>query len=178
MHRLLLSATANPALGNTLVTLVSFIILMLIIRKYAWKPMMQVLIQRETDIRDSLQKAADELEESKQMNREAQETLRQARSDATQIVLQAKKQSLQIQDTMLKEAKEEVQQMREAAHRWRAEREPGLRRPLRGDGVKMCSTTPTRTSSPHPERPRPPPNPGRPLLRPPPHPPRCATGLG
>lgn len=117
MHRLLLSATANPALGNTLVTLVSFIILMLIIRKYAWKPMMQVLIQRETDIRDSLQKAADELEESKQMNREAQETLRQARSDATQIVLQAKKQSLQIQDTMLKEAKEEVQQMREAAQK-------------------------------------------------------------
>lgn len=109
--------TANPALGNTIVTLVSFIILMLIIRKYAWGALMNILIQRETQIKDELAKAANELEESEQANREAQVALREARAEATQIILQAKKQSLQVQDTMLKEAKEEVDQMRAAAQK-------------------------------------------------------------
>lgn len=108
---------ANPALGNTIVTLISFVILMLIIRKYAWRPMMNVLIQRETQIKDELAKATSELEESEQANKEAQIALREARAEATQIILQAKKQSLQIQDTMLKEAKEEVNQMRTAAQK-------------------------------------------------------------
>ena len=43
--------------------------------------------------------------------------MRDARAEATQIILQAKKQSLQVQDTMLKEAKEEVIRMKETAQK-------------------------------------------------------------
>lgn len=115
MNIILLTATANPALGNTLITLVSFIILLVIVKKYAWKPFVNILVQREEGIKQTLQQAKEELEQSKEANRQAQLALKDARAEATQIMLNAKKQSLQVQDTMLKDAKEEVNRMRETA---------------------------------------------------------------
>lgn len=112
---LLLHAQANTSLGNTIVTMAAFIILLVIIKRYGWTPLMKMLAERESVIKNDLAKAASEKEASESANREAQITLREARAEATQIVLQAKKQSLQVQETMLKEAKEEVLRMKETA---------------------------------------------------------------
>lgn len=116
LNLLLMNAsTGNTALGNTIVTLIAFIILLAIVKKFTWQPFMTMLEKRRSLIEGDIQKAAEEKALSIQAKQEAQQALREARSEANQIILTAKKQSLQIQDNMVKEAKEEAEQIREAA---------------------------------------------------------------
>ena len=115
MSSLLLHADVNTSLGHTIVTMIAFIILLLIVKKFAWGPLTKILAERETKIKTDIATAASEREAGKAANVEAQKTLREARAEATQIILQAKKQALQVQDSMLKDAKDEVIRMKEGA---------------------------------------------------------------
>lgn len=47
------------ALGDTIVTLLSFLILMALIKKFAWQPLMKILTDREEMIHANIDKAAD-----------------------------------------------------------------------------------------------------------------------
>lgn len=115
MQLVVLTAEGNTALGHTVITLISFILLLLIVRHYAWGPMTKILLERKERIQNDLDKAASEKEQSIQANTAAQLKLKDARAEATQIILNAKKQSLTIQESMLKDAKEEVEAMKQAA---------------------------------------------------------------
>mgnify|MGYP000845155888 FL=1 len=117
MNTLLLNTSINTSLGHTIVTLVAFVILLLIVKRFAWGPLTKILLERKQVIDHDIQTAASEKAAAQDANRDAQLALRDARAEATQIILQAKKQSLQVQDTMLKEAKEEVIRMKETAQK-------------------------------------------------------------
>lgn len=116
MSFLILSSN-NTALGHTLMTVISFIVLLLIIRKVAWVPLMNVLEERSKKIHDDMTKAESEKSDSLQANKLAQEELRKAKAQASQIILQAKKQSVLIQDSMLNEAKADVERLHETTRR-------------------------------------------------------------
>lgn len=105
----------NTALGNTIVTMIAFVVLLVIVKKFTWEPFMTMLEKRRQVIEQNLAYAANEKQASDIAKQEAQATLKAARIEANEIILNAKKQSLQIQDMMIKEAKEEVAQMRESA---------------------------------------------------------------
>lgn len=109
--------SGNTALGHTLMTVISFIVLLLIIRKVAWEPLLNILEERSKKIQDDITKAENEKTESTQANQLAQEELRKAKAQASQIILQAKKQSVLIQDSMLNEAKAEVERLHETSKR-------------------------------------------------------------
>ena len=113
----LLLSSGNTALGHTVMTMISFIVLLLIIRKVAWGPLMNILEERAKKITDDISTAENEKAESEEANREAQADLRQAKTEASQIILQAKKQSVLVQDSMINDAKAEVERMQEAARR-------------------------------------------------------------
>lgn len=106
---------ASTSLSNSILTLVSFIVLLVIVGKYAWKPIMQILSERENRIKTDLQTAALQKTESMQANDAAQTALREARAESNQIILNAKKQGLQLQDQMMQETKEEIERMKESA---------------------------------------------------------------
>lgn len=116
MSFLILSSN-NTALGHTLMTVISFIVLLLIIRKVAWVPLMNVLEERSKKIHDDITKAESEKSDSLQANKLAQDELRKAKAQASQIILQAKKQSVLIQDSMLNEAKADVERLHETTKR-------------------------------------------------------------
>ncbi|MGO4927176.1 F0F1 ATP synthase subunit B [Fundicoccus sp. Sow4_D5] len=109
--------SGNTALGHTLMTVISFIVLLLIIRKVAWVPLLNILEERSKKIHDDITKAESEKADSSEANRLAQEELRKAKAQASQIILQAKKQSVLIQDSMLNEAKVEVERLHETSKR-------------------------------------------------------------
>lgn len=116
MFILLTTAEAgNTALGNTIVTMLAFVILLLVVKKFAWGAFTQMLDQRQARIQNDLDSAISDKEAAAALKKEAQDTLAKARTEANQIILAAKKQSLQIQDNMIKEAKDEVQHMHQSA---------------------------------------------------------------
>lgn len=110
------ASSGNTALGNTIVTMIAFVALLMIIKKFTWEPFMSMLAQRRQIIEGDLAQAAEEKATSTKAKEDAQQALKDARAEANQIILAAKKQSLQIQDNMIKEAKEEIARLHESAN--------------------------------------------------------------
>jgi hypothetical protein len=78
--------------GDILVTLVIFAILMLLLKKFAWGPLMGIMTQREEMIASEIEAAEKSRQESQQLLEEQRGLLKEARTEAKAIVENAKKQ--------------------------------------------------------------------------------------
>ena len=92
----------TPALGLVFWTTISFAILLFILGKFAWKPILGALSDRERFIEDSLQKAEAAKEEMSRLTNENESLLKQARAERDQILSDARK----VKDQMIVDAKE------------------------------------------------------------------------
>ncbi|MEA3495839.1 MAG: F0F1 ATP synthase subunit B [Bacteroidota bacterium] len=97
---ILLNALLKPDLGLMFWTMVIFLLLLFILRKYAWKPITEALKARE----DSIEKA---LNEAKNAREEIAELKQQNESFAKEAKLE--------RDKMLKDAKEKSDKIIEAS---------------------------------------------------------------
>lgn len=113
-------------LGNAIWTLVIFILVIVVLGKFAWGPLLNALQQREQFIRTSLQEAKDDREAAEARLQEYEERLQQAATEATQIVEQgrqdADKAKARIEETarteadkMLNRAKREIDLAKQSA---------------------------------------------------------------
>lgn len=113
-------------LGNAIWTLVIFILVIVVLGKFAWGPLLNALQQREQFIRTSLQEAKDDREAAEARLQEYEERLQQATTEATQIVEQgrqdADKAKARIEETarteadkMLNRAKREIDLAKQSA---------------------------------------------------------------
>ncbi len=67
-------------------TIVTFLVLLTLLAKFAWRPLLQSLAAREETIRKSLADAEKARQELERLNQESEAIIRQARADAEQIV--------------------------------------------------------------------------------------------
>ena len=86
------SLLGSTSLGQALMTLVSFLILLYCVRRFAWKPLMDILQQRKQMIDKDIKEGRQLKESSQRANKEAQATLREAKVTANKILADAKKQ--------------------------------------------------------------------------------------
>jgi F-type H+-transporting ATPase subunit b len=92
----------QPAIGLVFWTLISFIILLVILGKFAWKPILGAVTERERSIEEALSKAEAAKEEMSRLIGENEELLKQARIERDQILKEAK----QVKDQIIGEAKD------------------------------------------------------------------------
>jgi len=104
-----------PGLGLIFWMTLSFALLFLILKKFAWKPILSMLNDREKQIDDALNAAERAREDMKQLQSDNEKLLRDARIEREQILAEAR----QLKDKILDEARtrgnEESQRMIEAA---------------------------------------------------------------
>jgi len=93
-----------PKLGLILWTLVAFIIVLYILGKYAWKPILKSLDQREKNISDSILSAENVKKEMAALKNENEALLAKAREERSQMMREAK----QMRDKIIAEAKEQA----------------------------------------------------------------------
>lgn len=117
MKPLFILGAASTALGNTIVTLVSFLLLFWLIKRVAWKPLMAMLEEREKTINADLDKAAQNREVAQQQRLETEEQLLAARKNANEILNKAQLEATAMQKNILKEANEDAQRIRQQAQR-------------------------------------------------------------
>lgn len=79
-----------PGLGLLFWTLLSFIIVFFILKKFAWKPILSSLKQRETGIADSLAMADRVKAEMAQLKNENEQLMVQAREERAQMLKEAR----------------------------------------------------------------------------------------
>jgi F-type H+-transporting ATPase subunit b len=103
--------------GNAVWTLVIFAVVVLILGKFAWGPILKGLQARESFILESLEKAKREREEAEARLREYEERLAQARTEATAIVEEGRRDADVLKAKILEEARGEAEKERERTRR-------------------------------------------------------------
>lgn len=103
--------------GNSLWTLVIFLLAVVILGKFAWGPLLSTLQEREGFIRDSLQQAKDDREQAEARLAEYTAKLEEARAEATAIVEEGRRDAEAVHGKIELEAREESERMIERAKR-------------------------------------------------------------
>lgn len=103
--------------GTAVWTIVIFLILLVVLRAAAWKPIQKVLVEREKFIADSLAQAKHEREEAKGLLVKYQAQLDQARQDASGIVDEGRRDAEVVRGRIEREAREEAERMLARAKR-------------------------------------------------------------
>lgn len=91
----------NPSIGLVFWTTVAFILLLVLLRKFAWKPIMQAISEREHSIEDALASAEKAKEEMARLTNENEQLLKQARAERDVILKEAK----ELKDQIVADAK-------------------------------------------------------------------------
>ena len=94
---------------------ITFILLLLILKRLAWKPILSALSQRENAIKDSLEKAEKAKEEAQKILQENQASITKAEEESKKIIEQSRAYADKLKDQMLKESKEQAQKIIEDA---------------------------------------------------------------
>jgi F-type H+-transporting ATPase subunit b len=103
--------------GNALWTILIFVLLLVVLGKYAWGPILASLQKREEFIRESLERAKRDRDEAEARLREYEARLALARTEATEIVETGRRDSAALARQIQEEAKRESQRILERARR-------------------------------------------------------------
>jgi len=91
----------NPGIGLIFWMTVAFVAILYILGKFAWKPILKALKERETSIGEALHAADKAREEMKQMKFSNEQLLQEAKNERDAILAQARK----IKDSIIEESK-------------------------------------------------------------------------
>lgn len=104
-------------IGNFIFTLIIFGAVVYILGKYAWRPVLNVLNEREASIRTALETAQRERQQAEQLLKDYQVQLERARQEATAIVEEGRRDAENVRQRLLEEARRESADMTERARR-------------------------------------------------------------
>ena len=96
-------------------TIITFLLLFYVLAKFAWKPLLSMLEERENLIKSSLNDAKTAREELEKINIESEAIITKARTDAQSILSDGKVAAEKIKDDTLAKAKEEANKIKEDA---------------------------------------------------------------
>ena len=99
----------NP--GLIIWTVLTFVILLVILKKMAWGPILNSLNEREAFIKDSLDKADEARIEAEKMLEENKANLAKAEEEAQKIIEQGREYSEKLKAQMLEESNAEAKKM-------------------------------------------------------------------
>jgi len=103
--------------GNAIWTLVIFGLVVFVLGKFAWGPILNTLQTRETFIREALEKAKHERESAEERLREYEARLAAARGEASAIVDEGRRDAEVVKRRIEEDAKREADKMIERARR-------------------------------------------------------------
>lgn len=124
--------------------IINFLLLVVILTKVAYKPLMKALEERKARIEDSIKQADSAKQEAEELKREYQEQLAKARAEAQNIVEKAARLAEQTREEILNAARaEHAKLLKEAQEEISRERERALAE-LRGEVVALSMAAATK----------------------------------
>jgi F-type H+-transporting ATPase subunit b len=104
-------------IGNALWTVVIFVLVLVVLGKFAWGPILKGLQARESYIVESLEKAKRERDEAAVRLKEYEDRLAQARTEVTALVEEGRRDAEVVKKKILDEARQEAEKERERTKR-------------------------------------------------------------
>ena len=115
LNQLAIAEVGNPMLGNIIVVSGSFVILMFLLKHFAWGPISDILKKREDKIANDLDSAEQSRIKAAKMEQEREQQLLASRSDAADIIKNAKESGELSRQNILKDTQEEVVRLKSKA---------------------------------------------------------------
>jgi F-type H+-transporting ATPase subunit b len=115
-------AHASPNLfsvepGLMIWTIVTFLVVLLILRATAWKPIMAALEEREKKIEGAIAEAARIKNDAEQLHAKYQTLVDRAKDEGRAILDEARKDGIALQEELRNRAKQEAEEFKARAHR-------------------------------------------------------------
>ena len=110
-----LGAEMGLLVGDMIVQLVMFLILLALITAFAWRPLMNVMQEREQHVANEIDQAENNRKETERLLKEAQEELKNTRQNASKIIEDAKLTARNQQESIIAEAMAEAERIKENA---------------------------------------------------------------
>jgi F-type H+-transporting ATPase subunit b len=107
----------QPDPGLFIWTIVTFLVLVTILAKFAWKPLLEALESRQALIRKSLDDAAQAKQDLERLNREAAQILSKARADAEAVIARSQTDADRLREEMKQKAKADADVIVKSAER-------------------------------------------------------------
>jgi len=114
--------------GLIIWTIITFVILLVLLRRVAWKPILAMIDERERTIQESLERADEAREEAEETLEQYRKQLAEARAEARDIINESKESGEKIKQDIIAEAENQKRKMIEdARNQIEAEREKAVR---------------------------------------------------
>src|SRR5881628_687479 len=98
----------QPDPGLFIWTIVTFLVLLALLTKFAWRPLLQALESRQETIKKSLEDAQRARQELERLHQESAQILRQARADSESIIAQSRSDAQRLGEEMKQKARDEA----------------------------------------------------------------------
>jgi|TARA_B110000438_G_C15763828_1_gene628585 F-type H+-transporting ATPase subunit b len=102
-------------LGLSIWTIVVFVLLLVILRKFAWGPILGAVQDREDHVRSTLESAASEREESTELLEQYRKQMLEARREAQDLIAKAKEMGVTVRKEIEEKARQEANVIMEKA---------------------------------------------------------------
>jgi F-type H+-transporting ATPase subunit b len=103
--------------GDSIVTLVSFLLLMLALKKVAWKPLMAMMEKREQLIAKNIDDAEAKKLDAERLLKEQQQQLEDTRNNSSAVIEKARDSADKMEREQLAAAKVEIARLKEEARK-------------------------------------------------------------
>lgn len=120
--------------GLILWTIVIFLLLVFLLRKLAWKPILAALDERTRNIRESLAQADNAKKDVERMRAEYEKMMAESRQESQNLIAQSRKTAESLREEMVQKAQQEVEMLRQ-----RAARDIGLEREKAVEEIKRTA---------------------------------------
>ena len=98
----------QPDPGLFIWTILTFLVLVTLLARFAWRPLLQALDSRQELIRKSLDDAQQAKQELERLQHESAQIIRQARIDAEAVVAQSRSDAAKLREELRQKAKTEA----------------------------------------------------------------------
>jgi F-type H+-transporting ATPase subunit b len=123
----------TPDKGLIIWTIVSFAVLVLLLSKVAWKPLLAALKEREDGIRNAIDDAAGAKRSADGLKAQYEQELAKAQDTASGLISQARVEGQKVREQMLKDAETEARRLTEQVKKQLEEEKSKLSRELRAE---------------------------------------------
>lgn len=112
---LVIAAAQGIAWGDALYQLLAFLVLMWLLKKFAWGPLMNVMKQREEHVANEIDQAEKARKEAEKLLAQHQQMVKEARQQSQEFIEQAKLQGETQKEEIITAARQEAERLKESA---------------------------------------------------------------
>lgn len=105
----------SPNVGLMFWITITFLLLMFLLRRYAWGPITGALAEREARIDESIRSAEKALEEARQIQADNEKARREAEQSAQKILREARESAESLRAEEIEKTREQIRRLQEQA---------------------------------------------------------------